>query len=106
MPANRRRSAFATSRRINFILMPHEGRCGSSAAEYRYTVLFEKLLGGGYRVLVPEIPEIVSHGETLAEARKMAQDAIICVLESMRKHNETIPSDIEPSREEIAVSIA
>lgn len=74
--------------------------------EYRYTVLFEKLPEGGYQVFVPALPEIVTYGETLEEARAMAQDAITCVLESMRKHNEPIPSDIEPSREEIAVSIA
>lgn len=75
-------------------------------AEYRYTVLFEKLPEGGYQVVVPAIPEIITYGETLEEAREMAQDAITCVLQSMHQHNEPIPSDIQPSHEEIAVNIA
>ena len=75
-------------------------------AEYSYTVLFERVPEGGYQVFVPALPEIVTYGSTLDEAREMAQDAIRCVLESMRKHHEPIPSDIEPSREKIAVTIS
>lgn len=73
--------------------------------EYSYTVLYEKLPEGGYNVLVPAIPEICTFGETLAEARKMAQDAIRCALESAQKLNEPLPEDIEPSTERIAVML-
>ena len=75
-------------------------------AEYQYTVLFEQLPEGGYQVVVPALPEIVTYGETLDEARAMAADAIKCVLESMRKHNEPIPADIDPAREKLAVTLA
>jgi antitoxin HicB len=46
-----------------------------------YTVIFEPLEGGGYQVLVPALPEIISAGHTLHEARRMARDAIRCALE-------------------------
>jgi antitoxin HicB len=73
--------------------------------QYSFTVLFEPLDEGGYQVFVPALPEIVTFGTTLEEAREMADDAIRCVLQSMLKHNETIPSDIEPCREKLAVTI-
>ena len=49
---------------------------------YNYTVIFEPLEEGGYDVIVPAIPEICTFGETRVEARKMAEDAIRCYLES------------------------
>lgn len=73
--------------------------------EYSYTVIYEKLPEGGYNVLVPAIPEICTFGETLDEAREMAQDAIRCVLESAQELNEPVPEDIEPSTERIAVML-
>jgi len=75
-------------------------------AEYRYTVFFEPVPEGGYNVTVPALPEICSFGETLDEAREMAADAIKCVLESMQEDHERIPSDVEPAREVLAVTLA
>ena len=74
-------------------------------AEYRYTVLFEPVPEGGYNVIVPALPEICTFGETLEEARDMAEDAIKCVLESMIKDNEPIPSDVHTFRETLAVTL-
>ncbi len=75
-------------------------------ADYSYTVVYEKLPEGGYQVIVPAMPEICTFGETLQEAREMAQDAIRCVLESARKAGEPIPSEVEPAAtERLAVSI-
>ena len=55
---------------------------------YNYTVIFQPLDEGGYDVIVPAIPEICTFGETREEARKMAEDAIRCYLESalIREH--------------------
>ena len=64
---------------------------------YNYTVLFEPVAGGGYNVIVPAIPEICTFGETLEEAKAMAEDAIRCYIESALKANEPIPEDREPS---------
>ena len=76
-----------------------------SLAEYRYTVLFEPVPEGGYNVVVPALPEVCTFGETLDEAREMALDAIKCVLESMQINGESIPSDIEPAREKLAITL-
>ena len=73
---------------------------------YNYTVIFEPLEEGGYDVIVPAIPEICTFGETREEARKMAEDAIRCYLESALKRKEPIPMDREVSFEKIAVEVA
>ena len=78
---------------------------GESLKKYHYTVFFEPEPGGGYNVIVPAIPEVCTFGETLKEAREMAQDALRCYLESAIKNGETIPEDAEPTRERLAVSI-
>jgi len=72
---------------------------------YNYTVIFEPLEEGGYDVIVPAIPEICTFGDTLEEAKNMAEDAIRCYLESAIKRGESIPVDREPSIEKIAVGI-
>jgi len=72
--------------------------------EFRYTVLFEPLKDGGYNVIVPAIPEICTFGKTLEEARKMAEDAIRCFIESALKAGEPLPEDVEPTKEKIVVN--
>jgi antitoxin HicB len=48
---------------------------------FNYTVLLQPAPEGGYNVVVPAIPEICTYGETVQEARSMAEDAIRCFLE-------------------------
>lgn len=72
---------------------------------FNYTVVFEPVPEGGYNVVVPAIPEICTFGENLEEAREMAEEAIICYLESALKDKEPIPEDKAPSIERIAVRI-
>lgn len=59
-----------------------------------FTVLFEPLLEGGYNVIVPAIPEICTFGRTLPEAKRMANDALACYLESLVLDRKRIPLDI------------
>src|ERR1700730_16464006 len=72
-------------------------------AEYSYTVLFEPAEEGGFVVTCPALPGLVTEGETLEEARAMAQDAILAYLESLRKDHLPIPSDRMPMKEEVPV---
>ena len=58
-----------------------------------HTAIFEPLKEGGYDVIIPAIPEICTFGETLTQARKMAEDAIGCYLESATMRKEPIPAD-------------
>lgn len=78
--------------------------------EYKYTVFFEPAEEGGYIVHVPALPEICTEGDTLAEARAMAEDAIRLVVESNIERGEPIPEDVviteEPIKEQIAVRFA
>jgi antitoxin HicB len=57
----------------------------------------------------PALPGLVTEGETLAEARNMARDAICAYLERLRKDGEAIPSDAKfvsgPVKEKIVVAI-
>jgi antitoxin HicB len=48
---------------------------------------------GGFTALVPALPGCVVYGRTLVEAKKMAKDAIVGYIESLKKHNEPIPTD-------------
>ena len=73
---------------------------------YDYTVIFKPLEDGGYDVIIPAIPEICTFGNTIKEARKMAEDAIKCYIESALELNEPIPIDSEVSFEKIAVKVA
>ena len=72
--------------------------------DYQYTVYFEPLPGGGYNVVVPAMPGICTFGRTLEEAREMAKDAILCVIEASQKSGEPIPTEpvsaSEPIRQE------
>ena len=58
-----------------------------------YKVLLRPEPEGGYTVIVPSLPGCISYGETLAEAKEMAKEAIELYLESLREHNEQIPND-------------
>ena len=72
-----------------------------------YTVVLEPMEGGGFLVRVPALPEVVTSGDTEAEAMEMARDAIELVLASRRERGETIPDDQgKPALREVTVSIA
>jgi predicted RNase H-like HicB family nuclease len=53
------------------------------SAEHGYTVIYERLLEGGYQVIVPALPGIVTYGRTIDEAREMAEDAVRCHLRAV-----------------------
>ncbi|MGK7345364.1 MAG: type II toxin-antitoxin system HicB family antitoxin [Candidatus Nitrospinota bacterium M3_3B_026] len=67
-----------------------------------FTVVFEKG-ESGYTVTVPALPGVVTEGRTIKEARRMAEDAIRCHLESLRKDGEPIPAEIEVDVEKLEV---
>ena len=62
-------------------------------SEYGYRVIYEPLTEGGFQVIVPALPGIVTYGRTIEEAREMAQDAIACHLQGLLKDDEEIPKD-------------
>ena len=64
---------------------------------------------GGYQVIVPALPGIVTYGRDLEEAREMARDAIVCHLRGLLKDGEEIPEDpftrSQPVTEELRVTV-
>jgi predicted RNase H-like HicB family nuclease len=77
--------------------------------EHGYRVIYELLSEGGYQVIVPALPGIVTYGRTLREAREMARDAIVCHLRALLKDGEEIPEDPfapkRPLAEEVKVTV-
>jgi predicted RNase H-like HicB family nuclease len=77
--------------------------------EYQFTVLFEPAEEGGYVVTCPALPGLVTEGDTLAEARTMAEDAIRAYLASLRKDGLPIPHDkklvLDPVKEQVRVAL-
>ena len=72
-------------------------------------MFFEPAAEGGYVVACPALPGLVTQGDSLQEARKMARGAIRTYLESLRKDGEAIPSDpkfvSDPVKGKIGVAI-
>ena len=58
-----------------------------------YRVIFRKEPEGGYTVNVPSLPGCITFGDTIEEAIEMAKEAILLYIDSLKKHNEAIPSD-------------
>ncbi|MCG3196839.1 MAG: type II toxin-antitoxin system HicB family antitoxin [Candidatus Omnitrophica bacterium] len=61
-----------------------------------YTILFEFFKdeeSEGYSVVVPALPEIITWGRTLDEARRNAVEAIQCHVEGLLKDGDPIPSN-------------
>jgi len=64
----------------------------------RTVPLFHRILlrnepESGYTVTVPSLPGCVTYGESIEEATEMAKEAIELYLESLKAHNEEIPTD-------------
>ena len=64
--------------------------------EYSYTVVLREEPEGGLTVLVPALPEIVSYGKTMEEARRRAPEAIECAILGRQDLGEPVPEESEP----------
>ena len=76
--------------------------------KHSFTLLFEPAEEGGYVVTCPALPGLVTEGDSLDEARSMAEDAIRVYIESLRKDGLPIPEDkklpLDPVKEEIRIA--
>jgi predicted RNase H-like HicB family nuclease len=69
--------------------------------EYNFTAVFEPAEEGGYVVTFPAIPNLATQGETLEEARAMAEDCLRCYLEGLQKDGLPLPESEEYQAEPI-----
>ncbi len=66
------------------------------AATRTYTVILEPAEEGGFVVHVPALPEVVTEGETEAEALAMAKEAIELAIEERVAEGEAVPTERGP----------
>jgi antitoxin HicB len=71
---------------------------------FDFTIVLEPQPEGGFTVSVPALPEVVTEGDSEAEAIAMAEDAIRLVLEYRRDHGIPIPDDAQPRVRTITVA--
>ena len=69
----------------------------------KYRILIEQDEDGVFVVECPSLPGCISQGKTRKEALENIQDAIKGYLESLKKHNEPIPSPIEEEIVEVLI---
>ncbi len=78
--------------------------------EYVFDVIFEPLEEGGYLVIVPSLPGIITYGEDLSDAKRMALDAIRCHCEGLLEDGEPIPDNtniiLKPQIERLKVALS
>ena len=87
--------------RVSYIIRPMEAN-----GTYTFTMLFEPAEEGGYVVTCPALPGLVTEGDTLEEARRMAEDALRGYLESLREDGLSIPPDKTPITESVEIALA
>lgn len=66
------------------------------AQKHSFSVVLEPQAEGGFTVLVPALPEVVTEGDTEAEALQNAEEAIRAILEFRRDQDIAIPKVAVP----------
>jgi predicted RNase H-like HicB family nuclease len=70
---------------------------------HEFTAFFEANENGGYTVVVPALPGLVTEGKNFEHARDMAKDAIRCYIEGLKKAKEPIPVERESAQVRLSV---
>ncbi len=65
----------------------------------KFHITLQKEPQGGYVVRCLELPGAMSQGETEAEAVARIKDAILTILDMMREHGESVPTEPAEIRE-------
>jgi len=72
--------------------------------KYSFSVILEPQEEGGFTVLVPALPEVVTEGNTEQEALANAEEAIRAILSYRRDNGIPIPSDAHPEIRRVTVA--
>ena len=74
------------------------------AVNYSFSVILEPQESGGFTVLVPALPEVVTEGDSEEEALANAEEAIRAVLSYRQEHGLSVPSDAYPEVRRVTVA--
>ncbi len=72
--------------------------------DFSFSVVLEPQEDGGFTVLVPALPEVVTEGDTEEEALANAQEAIRAILAYRRDNGMSIPADAQPEIPRVTVA--
>ncbi len=72
--------------------------------DFSFSVVLEPQEDGGFTVLVPALPEVVTEGDTEEEALANAQEAIRAILAYRRDNGMSIPADALPEIRRVTVA--
>ena len=62
---------------------------------YKLPLVFEPQPEGGYTVTCPLLPELITEGETVAEALVHVEDALAAIIETYQDLNRPLPPVLE-----------
>jgi antitoxin HicB len=71
---------------------------------FSFSVILEPQEGGGFTVLVPALPEVVTEGDDEKQALTNAEEAIRAILEYRRDNGIPIPDDANPQVRRVTVA--
>jgi antitoxin HicB len=80
------------------------GRSNIVTEKYSFSVIFEPQEEGGFTVLVPAMPEVVTEGDSEEETLANAEEAIRAILAYRRDNGIPIPSDAHPEIRRVTVA--
>lgn len=72
---------------------------------YQFTAIFERNENNGYTITVPALPGLITEGRNLEDSRAMAEDAIRCYIEGLKKTKEIIPMEKEVAQMRLSVAV-
>jgi antitoxin HicB len=72
--------------------------------DHSFSIILEPQEDGGFTVLVPALPEVVTEGDSEPEAIANAEEAIRAVLAYRRDHGIAIPADAAPEIRRVTVA--
>ena len=74
------------------------------AENYIFSVILEPQEGGGFTVLVPALPEVITEGDNEKEALTNVEEAIRAILAYRRDNGIAIPADAPPEVRRVTVA--
>ena len=74
------------------------------AESYSFSVILEPQEGGGFTVLVPALPEVVTEGDDEKEALANVREAIVAIVAYRRENGIPIPDDANPQVRRVTIA--